>query len=297
MQLIHQPGSSLFTRQRIGLLLLAGLLILRLPYLTVVAAWFNPPPVWLFFSFITGTYLLTALLIYVERERLQAFWFDLSSAIIFLFQPFLFLGGIGLFAAMRRKRVKFPAPPPRLLRWALLGSLLGVLGELLLVYLNLNPPLERFTEPATLGFVLSAVLAQTTSAAVFEEPLFRGFLWGYLRLAKWKNVWIWLFQAALFMLGHVYYLRAEPFVPWMVRLMIPSLLLGLVAWGARSITASMVTHGFINATSDLLTQQGTPEQAIGIAWTAAAILMAALALALVWEKLGPRRANARVSDE
>jgi hypothetical protein len=41
---------------------------------------------------------------------------------------------------------------------------------------------------------------------------------GLLRLAKWKNVWIWLFQAGLFTLGHVYYLRVEPFGSWFIRI-------------------------------------------------------------------------------
>ena len=169
---------SRFTRQQIGHLLLAGLLILRLPYLTVIGSMRDTPPGWLFFSYPIGTYLLTALLIYVERERLQAFWFDLTSAIVFLCQPLLFLGGIGLFAGMRRKRARFPHPPKGMLRWALLGGLLGMLTELLMVYLNLNPPQDRSTESATLGFLFFAVLTQMTNAAVWEEPLFRGFLWG-----------------------------------------------------------------------------------------------------------------------
>jgi membrane protease YdiL (CAAX protease family) len=195
---------------------------------------------------------------------------------------------------MRRKQARFPTPPPGVLRWALLGGMLGVLAELLLVYLQLNPAQDRSPEPATLWFLVPAVLTQMTHAAVFEEPLFRGFLWGYLRLAKWKNVWIWLFQAGLFTLGHVYYLRVEPVGPWLIRLLIPSLLLGLIAWGARSITASMVTHGFINATGDLLMHLGTPDQAIGIAWTAVTILAAALVLVITWERFGPRRGTAQV---
>ena len=249
---------SRFTPQQIGLFLLAGLLILRLPYLTLVGTLYDTPPGWLYYSFIVGTYLLTALLIYVERERLQAFWFDIASAIIFLCQPLLFLGGIGLFAAMRRKQARFPKPPASVLRWALFGGLLAVLSELLMVYLKLNMPQEIPTEPATLGFLFFAVLTQMTNAAAWEEPLFRGFLWGYLRLAKWKNVWIWLFQAGLFTLGHVYYLRVESLGPWLIRIMLPALMLGLIAWGARSITASMITHGFFNATFDMLTHTGTP---------------------------------------
>ena len=38
----------------------------------------------LLFSFTIATHLLTAALIWWERDRLQTFWFDLVSAIIFL---------------------------------------------------------------------------------------------------------------------------------------------------------------------------------------------------------------------
>lgn len=201
----------------------------------------------------------------------------------------MFLCGIGLFAAIRRKQARFPAPPSGVLRWALFGGLLALLVELLLVYLKLNPPQDRSAGPATLGFLFFAVLTQLTNAAVWEEPLFRGFLWGYLRLAKWKNVWIWLFQAGLFTLGHVYYLRTEPFGPWIIRIMIPSLLLGLIAWRARSITASMATHAFFNASFDLLAHLGSPDQAIGIAWRAVIILAVALVLVITWERFGLRK--------
>jgi membrane protease YdiL (CAAX protease family) len=289
---MSQPKYSIFTRltrQQISVMLLAGLLFLRLPYLAGIATWIDPPPAWLYFSFIIGTYLLTAILIYIERDRLQAFWFDVISAIIFLFQSYLFLGGIALFAAMGRKKAKFPAQPAGVLRWMLFGGLLGVLSALMLALLKLNPSGVRSAQPATLWYVFSALLVQMTNAAVWEEPLFRGFLWGHLRLAGWKNAWIWLFQAGLFTLGHIYYLRAEPFGAWLVRILVPALVIGLAAWGARSITASMVTHGFFNATGDLLMHLGTPAQSMQVAWTFVAILSTAVLLVIAWETFRRRR--------
>ena len=122
-----------------------------------------------------------------------------------------------------------------------------------------------------------------TNAAVWEEPLFRGFLWGYLRLAKWKNVWIWLFQAVLFTLGHVYYLRSEAFVPWLIRMLLPSLLIGFIAWRAGSIFASMVTHGTFNACGDILFHSKSLSGAMQVAWSGMIILAVILGCVLIFE--------------
>ncbi|WP_161796471.1 CPBP family glutamic-type intramembrane protease [Desulfosporosinus acididurans] len=47
-------------------------------------------------------------------------------------------------------------------------------------------------------------LVQLNSAAILEEPLFHGFFWGYLKNWGWKESWIWLTQAGLFVIGHIY---------------------------------------------------------------------------------------------
>lgn len=85
------------------------------------------------------------------------------------------------------------------------------------------------------------------------------------------------------MLAHFYYLRTESFALYFVRLMIPALLVGLIAWRARSITASMVTHGFINGTGDLLTHFGPLPDALSTAWIVAGIIAIALILAIGFE--------------
>jgi membrane protease YdiL (CAAX protease family) len=287
---------SRFSHTIIGLLLLSGLLFLRIPYITIVITLYTSPPEWVYLSYTIGTYILTAMLIWWERKRLQIFWFDLGSALIFLCQKFMFPVGIGLFVAMHRSKARFPAPPSGLLRWTLIGALLAILFEIFITLANLNPPQERGFDPATLAFLFPAVLTQMINAAVWEEPLFRGFLWGYLRLARWQNVWIWLFQAGLFTLSHVYYLREEPVGPWLIRMLIPSLLLGLIAWRASSIVASMIAHGFLNATGDLLMHIGTPDEALRVAWSAAALVAAVLLAVLAFEMMQRQRPGLRAGS-
>ncbi|HEX6035790.1 MAG TPA: hypothetical protein VFY83_15220, partial [Anaerolineales bacterium] len=112
----------------VSLLLLGGLLFLRFPFLIGADLLLSRESVALRtitpFVFGVGTYLITAVLIWWEREHLRAFWIDLAVAITFLFQTFCFPIGIGLFVAMRRRQARFPAPPANVWRWALLGAIL-----------------------------------------------------------------------------------------------------------------------------------------------------------------------------
>lgn len=72
----------------ISLLLLAGLLFLRFPFL-IGADLLLPkqptlPRTIASFVFMIGTYLITAVLIWWEREHLRDFWIDLAAGITFL---------------------------------------------------------------------------------------------------------------------------------------------------------------------------------------------------------------------
>jgi membrane protease YdiL (CAAX protease family) len=103
--------------------------------------------------------------------------------------------------------------------------------------LLLNPkwPVEALGFPV--GFLL---------AGGCEEPLFRGFLWGFLKENRWPEVLIWIFQALLFGLAHGDYYFTYP-DPWIwQRTFVGGLILGLVAWRSRSIVASALVHGILN---------------------------------------------------
>ncbi len=279
---------------RISLLLLSGLLFLRLPFLTTAGLLFSNDYLLravAFLIFIVCTYLLTAILIWWEREQLKEFWIDLASAITFLCQMYCFPIGIGLFLAMLKKRAKFPPVLNGVWRWLLVGAILALVCNIFTSSTGLEPSDSRSGEPATFMFLIPAILIQMTNAAVFEEPLFRGFLWGYLRRWRWPNILIWLFQAGLFTLGHAYYLKDEAFFPWLVRMMLPSLILGLIAWRAQSIFASMVTHGVFNASGDMLLHTRSLSEAINVSWIAVIILTGVLVEVLMVDWMRQRQAN------
>jgi hypothetical protein len=274
----------------LGLALLTGLLILRFPLLILTDLFIRgQTPWWVPALYYGGTYFLTAWLIWHERDRLATFWIDLPVAITFLCQVFCFPIGIGLFAKMRKSGSRFPKPPAGVWYWALIGPFLAVLLAVGIQLSGMFPAATRLSPPPDWIHLVVTIAMQTTMAAVFEEPLFRGFLWGYMRTAGFRNFWIWLFQALFFTAGHVYYLSSEALGTWFLRMMLPALLIGLIAWGAKSIFASMITHGTFNAVSDMLAHSGSLHDALVISWQALVVLLGILAVLVAVNFIKRRR--------
>lgn len=252
--------------------LLVGLLFLRLPFLTGIALFIMPD--WLWPVFDIGTYFLTAILIWWERDQLADFHIDtLAIAMIIFFKPIqtiylaawkmnddplafphypaliLWSIAIGLFLTLWLGHTRLPKFSKASFGWFGIGILVGLGGVLLLGYpmsfqvdgslLATKPDLTLLSQAST-GFFY-----QLGFAAVTEEPLFRGFLWGYLQKARWKNVWIWLFQAGLFTLGHIYYFNKYPISLWLI-VPVVSLILGAIVWRSKTISSSMATHATVN---------------------------------------------------
>jgi hypothetical protein len=259
--------------QIIAWTLLGGLLFLRLPFLGGIGSFADPA--WLEPAFQIGTYLLTAGLIWWERERLVDFQIDkLALSIILIFKPIqtLILAAdknfdhplafphlaslafwmipLGLFMALWLSHTRIPKISGASWRWFGVGLLVGFISTLVTAF----PTALEITKSqinvrvSILGILVEApreFFFQIGYAAVTEEPLFRAFLWGYLAKAGWKTVWIWLFQAGLFMLGHIYYAAKLPFTFWVV-IPIGALVLGALVWRSKTISSSLAAHAIMN---------------------------------------------------
>lgn len=265
------------TPAAIGLLLALRILVLGL------GAWlFRPTPAWLDPLYQTGTYLLTLFLIFWERERLEEYHIGwLAVGLLLVFKPLetLLLTGMG---AEQGFPMAFPNLPALIVwaaalalcvgllltrptlrrvtaqegRWFGWGVLIGLVTIALLAvpmalqlkWMNATVPDDA---PTFLGGFLIPILLfdfpyQLGYAAASEEPLFRGFLWGWLRQRRWQGHWIWLFQAGLFMLSHIYYITRLPYSFWII-VPVGALVMGWVAWRSRSIAASMAAHATLNS--------------------------------------------------
>lgn len=266
--------------QRISWLILVLLLLLRIPFVIAIIFLLPIENENGATAYEVSTYLLTAFLMWWERERLVDFHIDsVALFLIILFRPIqtlvlnhwhvntplafpnpyglmIWAISIGLVIGLWQGGYKPARLTASTLSWLALGIFFGIL-------VSIGENLKSFQQ--TFGNIQSAQarmlpLLTSTSfnllyhlgfAPINEEPLFRGFLWGYLRQRKWKDVWIWLFQAGLFTLAHIYYAGQYPLLFWVL---IPStaLLLGALAWRSKSIAPGILTHAMVNGSAYLL---------------------------------------------
>jgi len=260
--------------QQVFWLVLIGLLILRIPF-SAGMRFFNIQWVWEDTVYQIGTYLLTTFLIWWEWDNLAEYHLDTLAVIIILllkpiqtlsamlfgygryFLPFpgipslmVWLIAIVCTLAIWGKGSKLPGIKSKDIGWLLFGMIVGLLTMIVLSY----PMSFQVREGTDRGNLLGTSLYfvyQIGQAAISEEPLFRGFLWGYLRKMKWREIWIWLFQASLFTFSHIYYLNTYPISLWIV-IPVIALVLGWLVWRSRTITSSMVAHGMMNAIGNIL---------------------------------------------
>lgn len=253
--------------------LMTGLFLLRFPLLIIVNfVPLNIDKYVIFVIFMNGTYLLTSLILILERERLAELKFNLFAAVIFVAAPLIrilvyqghqimsdfwelwFPAGLsalmGLFFVFNHKRLH-KDNVRYYIKWIILSALVGALIAIISSIVDMVvDPQARGQMNATASILISAFFIQLANAAVSEEPLFRGFLWGYLERKGWKQYQILFFQAGLFCLGHIYYLPDKP-IYFLWTFIIP-LFLGLLLMKSKSIGSSMIAHGMVNSLSDLI---------------------------------------------
>jgi membrane protease YdiL (CAAX protease family) len=273
--------SKLLTRKKkancIFLLLLLGLLLFRFPFEILLALNKIPIPKMMgVYIYEDGTYLIIAILMILKRDSLSDYNLGFCSLIIFMISPVAELfseylemkyASIGTVQSdlwfrivisvcllivlllyrprLRKRSVK------EILLWFLIAVVVGIFFGVLAGKISSLQGGGRFPYRPSVLIIISSFFIQLGNAAAMEEPLFRGFLWGFLKKLHWKDYWIWLFQAALFWLGHIYYLGVYNYSFWII-VPLGGLILGLVAWRSRSIGTSMIVHGLSNSIADIV---------------------------------------------
>ena len=146
-----------------------------------------------------------------------------------------------------------------ILTWIFVGLLVGIslsIAENFQIFRSMIDNAYISTDSQT---QLTSVLYSTSLnllyhlsfAPINEEPLFRGFLWGYLRQFKWRESLIWLFQAVLFTSAHIYLAAQFPEMFWIL-ISVVGLLFGLLTWRSCSIAPAILAHGVVNGSIYLL---------------------------------------------
>lgn len=213
-------------------------------------------------------FVLIALMIVACRRRLASHHVDFPAILGFVvsgtllrtstqanglyalaaYVPFV-VGAAWLVYRLRRERIAWAAPPwplaSRLLSGVLCGLVLAGLAAWFAAIARGDVPGWKESWSFPVAPLFAAFVHFMGHSAILEEPVFRGFLWGYLRGRDVSDTRIWLLQAGLFLLAHVRLVgRSTTF--W-ITVPAASLLFGLLAWKSRSVTPSLVAHAVYNS--------------------------------------------------
>jgi membrane protease YdiL (CAAX protease family) len=257
-------------------IVLSALLFVRFPLESWAIYLFPSTSLWIDPIYQICTYSLVVFLIWWERERLALYHMD-SLAIIFIifFKPISIvllplLGGaknpiafpkplsfvffviaLILLALIIRKKISLTRLSRNTLIWLILGGVFGIsLSAIFTIIMIgwLNYPVPSY--PGLMALI--APIYQMGFAAVAEEPVFRGFLWGGLRNLGLKDIWILLIQATLFASGHIHLLASPQPILLLSLTFITAVCFGLLVWRSRSLSSSMAMHAFYNGSPMVL---------------------------------------------
>lgn len=289
MTWINQNKSPIFQRtffqEPWSVLILVSLVGLRIFYLGGIRLFTRPDyPDWLLPSEMFLTYLLTASLIYLQRDRLVDFHITRVSLLLFICAPILepllsllmhewiqwpysnlFRISVGIVAIVlsaliffSRKDIKLS---PDRFQWILLSLIFGVFMAFAYGFYIEFSDFGRIgvrdvilKPPATLSYAVVLLSAQLVNASIMEEPLFRGFLWGYLRKWGLTDIKILVVQTILFWMAHIYYLGQVAFSFW---ILVPTagIIFGILAWRSRSIAPSIIAHAIVNGLTQIVSSR------------------------------------------
>lgn len=250
--------------EKISNAILIFLLLVRLAdqYLPAWIFGANTPD-WFLYWYNGTAYILTITIIWLNRHRLSALNIDrrFMAALILggFFQAVYLKHGIGIFVgittgliflAYQTNQLVFynPVPYPKRTGLFILLTTLLALTPIFLFQLKLKSSLDLDTFITT----FSGTLITNLAVIGFEEVLFRGALWAYVRSLGLNEQAAFCAQAILFWISHHNYLLfSHPYLFW---ISIPSLaiLLGLIAWHSKSLTPSTISHFLYNFISQLL---------------------------------------------
>ena len=254
-----------------SLLIIIVLLLLRFPLL--ILGGFNiVPETMAFVIYLCATYLFTGIFIYLKRNTLAQYNITPIALIIFFIAPIaaiiagrdndptlwvrVIMSALFLIFLFTKGKYRFnftKVAVKKTILDILFTVLLCVVVPVLIHAIRGFPTVDvsDSERPLLIGFFFPYIwFFQLSSAAISEEPLFRGFIWGYLKNKGIKDPWICVIQALLFWAGHIYYIGTGINF-WIVHPLF-AIFIGLLVWKTRSITHTMIFHSCVNTFVDYL---------------------------------------------
>jgi membrane protease YdiL (CAAX protease family) len=211
-------------------------------------------------------YILTVTIVWLNRHRLVALNIDkpfvvalilggvleafrLSSDLMLL-RVFIGITAGFMYVAYQDRLLvfSFPVPYPKVTWLLILLSILLALAPVVLFPSPLKTTLSLSIFISTFLGVLQSFLVLN----VFEEVIFRGALWAYLRGLGLSERSAFFMQAFLFWISHhIYLLHNQQYAFW-IGVPCITILLGLLAWRSKSLTPSLIGHFLYNFINQIL---------------------------------------------
>lgn len=214
--------------------------------------WFGEEIVadWIFPSFINFSPILISIVILANRDRLQDLNIDKPFVLIFIYSGIL-LSWIHFFPN----------------GWLIGISVLTILfyfikGEIVFEPLNRSARQissliiivffiyicsfgDYFFGTQNMDNAISLFFSYLFSTAIYEEMIYRGLLWMFLKDKGWGDFKIIIIQAILFWLSHISTVLVDP-SQFFIVVPILSLILGYIVMRTKSLTPSTIFHVLYN---------------------------------------------------
>jgi membrane protease YdiL (CAAX protease family) len=246
-------------RSKIGFSLII-LVLLEILIIQIMLLFFNLSP-YLTYAFITTGYLVIALLVWLERRRLDVYHLDSLTLFAVCFSSvsrrrlgvtgegyFLFLigaAGIVIFAVAIMNRSLIPRTN---LRWAIIGIFIGCLSLIPITIL------ESFEAQEIVGntsypynmilVIIRGIIYQLSFVAPIEEILFRGLLWGFLSDLNWSENKIVWWQGILFWMMH--FSRIGTPIALFFTIPLLTIISSQLVLRSRQVSPAILSHTIIN---------------------------------------------------
>ena len=213
-------------------------------------------------------YLVLTIIIWIEIEHLEEFHIDKFALVSFIlgsifrrrlgiygedfFLIFIGLMGISIVVVWVIKKPKIVKTN---IRWALVGLILACALLIPISWLELLLRTDWIMPPLYKGSILLTATRdinyQFSFAAILEEFLFRGFLWGYLKRSGWREGNIFWAQGVLFWILHISKLLETPFT-FLLILPMSTYIYSILAVKSKQIFPAFLAHVVINAVGSVL---------------------------------------------
>jgi membrane protease YdiL (CAAX protease family) len=226
------------------------------------------PPIWVDPIYQLSAYILVVFLVCINLNELVTYNIDrfalfllvvgapLNTILTKLNLPFPVNSKMTLFLlylplaiffltfVLNRKSIIQSLRMPRLFH-IFLAVLVGLAAAAVTGLLIRSTQSTFFPQHLSITQLLLLPVQQYSYAAVTEEPFFRGFLWGLMKQSGFKDRSVFITQAVLFWIAHIYYINIYPISFWVI-VPLGAIVFGLLIWNSKSLSTSLIAHGLMN---------------------------------------------------